>query len=93
MRHLCLGRARSEANKDHEVIQELLKSRPINRMGLNLLITREIAAALCDRPALLQRVLTSKLKRKLETANGQTKQERLLARLLMDSTRRTKLAA
>jgi hypothetical protein len=82
-----------EVNKDHEVIEELLKARPLNRMGLNLMITREIAAALCDRPALLERVVTSKLKRKLETADEQTKKERLLARLLMDSARRPKMAA
>jgi hypothetical protein len=85
---------RVEVNKDHEVIEELLKARPLNRMGLNLMITREIAAALCERPALLERVVTAKLKRKLETADNQTKKkERLLARLLMDSARRPKVAA
>jgi hypothetical protein len=83
---------RVEVNKDHEVIEELLKARPLNRMGLNLMITREMAA-LCERPAMLERVVTAKLKRKLETADQQTKKERLLARLLMDSARRPREAA
>jgi hypothetical protein len=83
---------RIEINQDHQVVDELLKARPLNRMGLNLMVTREIAAALIGRPAIMKRTLSSKMLRKLETmADDQPQQERLLARMLMDCARRPKL--
>jgi|SRR6266446_5636107 hypothetical protein len=82
---------RIEVNKDHEVVQELLKARPLNKMALHLMVTREIASALTDHDGLLRRVLSKKVQSKLNVLSDDGARERALARLLMDSARRPKL--
>jgi hypothetical protein len=84
-----------EVNTDHQVMQELLYgTNPIQKLALILLVTREIAASLADNEAVLRRFVVPRLMRKLDhlgTDNGH--KERLLARLLMDSARRPRVAA
>jgi hypothetical protein len=83
---------RVEINKDHEVVTELLKARPINKMGLNLMVTREIAASLCDHPQILKRALAPKVLNKLEQFSDNGDRERAFARLLMDSAVRPNMS-
>jgi Histidine kinase-, DNA gyrase B-, and HSP90-like ATPase len=84
-----------EVNIEHPVMQELLYgTNPIQKLALILLVTREIAASLADNEAVLRRFVVPRLMRKLDqlgTDNGH--KERLLARLLMDSARRPRVAA
>lgn len=82
---------RVEINKELDVIQELLKARPINRMALHLLVTREIASALVEHPAMVKRSLAPKIIRVLDALPDNAQKERKLARILMDSARRPKL--
>lgn len=80
-----------EINKDHEVVKEMLRAKPINRMGLDLMVTREIAAALIKFPKIIQRALNLTLRQRLDEADDMAQRERLLARLLIDSARRPPL--
>ena len=82
---------RVEINKEHEVVQELLKPRQLNKMALNLMVTREIGAALVKHPQLMRRILARRVQAKLDTLQDDSSRERLLARLLMDSARRPRL--
>ena len=80
-----------EINKEHEVVEELLKPRQLNKMALNMMITREIASALIRHPQTMRRILARRVQAKLDTFPDDASRERLLARLLMDSARRPKL--
>jgi Histidine kinase-, DNA gyrase B-, and HSP90-like ATPase len=82
---------RVEINKEHEVVQELLKPRQLNKMALNLMVTREIGSALVKHPQLMRRILARRVQAKLDTLQDDSSRERLLARLLMDSARRPRL--
>lgn len=77
-----------EINKDHEVVKEMLRAQPVNRMGLNLMVTREIAAELIKFPKILQRALNQGLREQLADAESERQRERVLARILMDSASR-----
>jgi hypothetical protein len=79
---------RVEINKEHEVVEELLKPRQPNRLPLNMMVTREIASALIKHPQLMRRILARRVQAKLDTFTDECSRERLLARLLMDSARR-----
>lgn len=72
-----------EINQDHEVVQDCLKSKPVNKMALMLLLTREIASAMIHHPVLLNRSFPPKVIRALEQQDERQK-ERLLARILVD---------
>jgi hypothetical protein len=82
---------RVEINKEHEVIEELLKPRQLNRLPLNMMVTREIASALIKHPQLMRRILARRVQAKLDTFMDDGSRERLLARLLMDSARRPRI--
>lgn len=86
---------RIEVNTEHPVMSELLYgTSPIQRLALNLLVTREIAASLADNEAVLRRFVVPRLMRKLDQLGADNgHKERLLARLLMDSARRPRAAA
>lgn len=81
-----------EINKDHDVVEELLKPRQTNRIGLNMMVTREVASGFIKHPQLMQRLLSRRLRSKLDEQQDDTSRERYLARLLMDSARRPKVA-
>jgi Histidine kinase-, DNA gyrase B-, and HSP90-like ATPase len=81
---------RVEINKEHEVVEELLKPRQ-DRLPLNMMVTREIASALIKHPQLMRRILARRVQAKLDTFTDDGSRERLLARLLMDSARRPRL--
>jgi hypothetical protein len=78
-------------NKEHPVVLELLQSKPLNRMALHLMLTRELAAALIDHPLLQTRILSPKIRHLLEVFPDNGSRERYLARILMDSARRPKV--
>jgi hypothetical protein len=82
---------RVEINKEHDVVQELLRARPINRMALHLMVTREIASALVEYPGMIKRSLAPKIIKVLDALPDSAQKERKLARILMDSARRPKV--
>jgi hypothetical protein len=82
---------RVEINKEHDVVQELLKAKPINRMALHLMVTREIASALVEYPGMIKRSLAPKIIKVLDALQENAHKERKLARILMDSARRPKV--
>jgi hypothetical protein len=61
-------------------------------MGLNLMVTHEIAASLCDHPQILKRALAPKVLRKLEQFSDNSARERAFARFLMDSAVRPNIS-
>ena len=74
-------------NKDHPVVRETLKAKPVNRMALNMMTTREIAAEIVKRAIVLKRVFPAHI---LETIDSRPDdaQAQYVARLLMDRVRR-----
>jgi hypothetical protein len=70
-------------NKDHAVVQTALQSRPINRMALNLLVTREIAMMLSEEEVHYRKVFPPKVTKLLDYMDEVTR-ERYIARLLVD---------
>jgi hypothetical protein len=72
-------------NKDHEVVQEALKAKPVNRMALNMLATREIATVIVENDSLLNRLFTKRVIDEIESkrTNGVSDQQ-YVARLLID---------
>jgi hypothetical protein len=81
-----------EINNEHEVVEELLKPRPVNKMGLIMMVTREVVSGFIKHPQLMQRLLGRRLRAKLDEQQDEGSRERYLARLLMDSARRPKFA-
>jgi len=79
-----------QVNIEHEVVLEMLQGRPTNKMALNLMLTRELAAALSHHPKLMDRILAPRIKRVLNQLGENGARERYLARALMDSARRPK---
>jgi len=82
-----------EVNIEHDVVLEMLQGRPTNKMALNLMLTRELAAALSAHPKLMDRVLSPKIKRVLDQLQENGARERYLARALMDCARRPRVDA
>jgi hypothetical protein len=81
---------RIEVNKDHPVVQSILMERPMQKVALHLMLTREMASALLQHDVVAKRVLPEDLIKRLEQiedADG-LQRERTLARILMDSARR-----
>jgi hypothetical protein len=76
-------------NKDHEVVAEALKAKPVNRMALNMLTTREIASEIVKEDEVLERLFArhvlETIEQKRENGGGE---EQYVARLLIDRVRR-----
>jgi len=73
-------------NSDHSVVKEALQKRPINRMALNLLITREIADMVAEDDALRRVMFRPGVLREIE-ARDEDMRPAFIARLLMDRAR------
>lgn len=73
-------------NADHNVVQLAMKSRPINRMALNLMITREMAAEIAADPQLVKRLFNQKICEQIDSL-AEKERPRFIARLLMDRVR------
>jgi hypothetical protein len=72
-------------NRDHVVVQTALHTRPVNRMALILLVTREIAMMLAEEHDLYKQVFAPKVTKLLDQLDEVTRQ-RYMARLLLDRT-------
>jgi Histidine kinase-, DNA gyrase B-, and HSP90-like ATPase len=72
-------------NKDHEIVQEALKARPVNRMALNMMTTREIASEIVKDDDLLKRMFSRHAYEAIEArkTNGGGEAQ-FVARLLID---------
>ena len=77
------GQIAVAVNKDHPVVQLALQSRPINRMALQLMVTREIAMMLSEEEELYSRVFSRPVTKILDEMD-EVKRERYIARLLVD---------
>lgn len=73
-------------NRDHECIQEALKAKPVNRMALNYMVTRELAGTIRANPKMMRRLFKPSLLRQIDEREEEI-QERYIARILMDRVR------
>lgn len=78
-------------NREHEVVQEALKAKPINRMALNMLTTREIADELAKDESVLERLFGKRLLSEIK--DREDSQVQFIARLLIDRVSRVKARA
>jgi hypothetical protein len=70
-------------NTDHLIVQECMKQRPINKMALLLLVTREIATALTKKMEITKSALPKKFYQDLIDKDPDD-QQRYIMRYLMD---------
>ena len=75
-------------NKDHRVVQEALRSEPINRMALHLLVIREIAALIVAEQRLMNRLFGRSQREQIEAKIDERSREAFVARLLIDQIKR-----
>lgn len=73
-------------NKDHDVIQECLKEKPVNKMALTLLIAREMAALAENDEGFMNR-LFGKRRGLMDQINAKSGRGSFICRLLMDRSR------
>ena len=73
-------------NQDHFVVQLALHAKPINKMALNLMITREIAAEVTQDDKMMARMFGRGIREKIDSL-GEPDKPRLVCRLLMDRVR------
>jgi hypothetical protein len=82
-----------QVNREHEIVQEALKAKPINRMALNVLTTREIAHELVKADELLELLFSKRVLLEIAEREEHDSQAQYVARLLIDRIRRPERAA
>jgi hypothetical protein len=75
-----------EINKDHPIIQEAMKQRPINRHALLAWVCAEIGKEIPAHPTLLQRIVPKKMLNDVLGAVNEREQGRMITRLLIDGS-------
>ena len=74
-------------NKDHALVIEAMKAKPMNQMALNLLMTREIGALIGSSIELCEAVFDKKTADDLAKHSDDERRKRAVARILIDSIR------
>ena len=75
-------------NEDHDVVVQALKAKPVNRMALNMLTTREIAAEIVKDEQILKRLFKGHVLETIEERRGDGADAQYVARLLIDRVHR-----
>ncbi|MBA3351942.1 MAG: ATP-binding protein, partial [Blastocatellia bacterium] len=73
-------------NQDHDVIQQCLKEKPLNKMALTLLITTEMAGLAVDDQAFMNK-LFGRRRGLLDQINRKSGRRSFICRILMDRSR------